>query len=141
MDGWRRRREWTRSAQPMLTCKFPPPETWLYKCVIHALRVRSNPDLRSLAFASSLRKGSHPPSAIGKPPFTAKITSNRKTTREGGWMEAEAGIEPANVGFANRCLTTWPLRLDETSSCCCENAFAKRLGGSGDTEPCQLYNC
>ncbi len=103
--------------------------------------LRSNPGLRSLAFASSLRKGSHPPSAIGKPPFTAKITSNRKTTREGGWMEAEAGIEPANVGFANRCLTTWPLRLDETSSCCCENAFAKRLGGSGDTEPCQLYNC
>ena len=31
-------------------------------------------------------------------------------------MEAEAGIEPANVGFANRCLTTWPLRLDEISS-------------------------
>lgn len=31
-------------------------------------------------------------------------------------MEAEAGIEPANVGFANRCLTTWPLRLEENSS-------------------------
>ena|GEM_PF-5444152 len=27
-------------------------------------------------------------------------------------MEAEAGIEPANVGFANRCLTTWLLRPD-----------------------------
>lgn len=27
-------------------------------------------------------------------------------------MEAEAGIEPANVGFANRCLTTWLLRRD-----------------------------
>ena len=26
-------------------------------------------------------------------------------------MEAGAGIEPANVGFANRCLTTWPSRL------------------------------
>ena len=31
-------------------------------------------------------------------------------------MEAEAGIEPANVGFANRCLTTWPLRLDQILS-------------------------
>ena len=41
-------------------------------------------------------------------------------------MEAEAGIEPANVGFANRCLTTWPLRLDETSSCA-----AKMLPQSG----------
>jgi heme O synthase-like polyprenyltransferase len=41
-------------------------------------------------------------------------------------MEAEAGIEPANVGFANRCLTTWPLRLDETSSCA-----AKLLSQSG----------
>ena len=41
-------------------------------------------------------------------------------------MEAEAGIEPANVGFANRCLTTWPLRLDETSSCA-----AKLLPQSG----------
>ena len=41
-------------------------------------------------------------------------------------MEAEAGIEPANVGFANRCLTTWPLRLDETSSC-----TAKMLSQSG----------
>ena len=26
-------------------------------------------------------------------------------------MEAEAGIEPANDGFANHCLTTWLLRL------------------------------
>ncbi len=26
-------------------------------------------------------------------------------------MEAGAGIEPANVGFANRCLPTWPSRL------------------------------
>lgn len=26
-------------------------------------------------------------------------------------LEAEAGIEPANDGFANHCLTTWLLRL------------------------------
>ena len=26
-------------------------------------------------------------------------------------VEAEAGIEPANDGFANHCLTTWLLRL------------------------------
>lgn len=27
-------------------------------------------------------------------------------------MEAEVGIEPTNSGFANRCLTTWLLRLE-----------------------------
>ena len=81
---------------------------------------------RACAHSRSLRKGSHTPSSRVEPPFKVTSPENKKTTREGGWMEAEAGIEPANVGFANRCLTTWPLRLDETSSCA-----AKMLPQSG----------
>ena len=40
--------------------------------------------------------------------------SNRPETRMDKGLEAGAGIEPANSGFADRCLTTWLSRHKRT---------------------------
>ncbi len=67
------------------------PETCGGRCVMHALRVRSTPGLRSLC---SLRRGSHPTSLEDGGVITKKL-SIRMREGELLMMVREAGIEPA----------------------------------------------